>query len=220
MDKIDINEIQKKLTAGIIGKTLVCLETAESTNTYASGLIRGINNIAQLPDYNGIVVISETQTAGRGRLDRKWLSPVGGIWMTILLQPPLEIQDLSKMTLLSSSAIIETLVKNYKIKLNVKWPNDIYFNSKKLSGILAESEKIDDKTYLIIGMGINANNDFGNYKNENLNAVSLKEITGMQINRNFLIAEILNEFEAQYIYYIKTLDFKGIFKKIENIMIY
>jgi birA, biotin-[acetyl-CoA-carboxylase] ligase region len=166
------------------------------------------------------VVISETQTAGRGRFDRKWLSPIGGIWMTILLQPPLEIQDLSKMTLLSSSAIIETLVKNYKIRLNVKWPNDIYFNTKKLSGILAESEKINDKTYLIIGMGINANNDFGNYKNENLNAVSLKEITGMQINRNFLIAEILNEFEAQYIYYIKTLDFKGIFKKIENIMIY
>jgi BirA family transcriptional regulator, biotin operon repressor / biotin---[acetyl-CoA-carboxylase] ligase len=220
MDKIDINEIQKNLTTEIIGKTLIALETVDSTNTYASGLLNDINKIPQLPDYNGIVVISEIQTGGRGRFDRKWLSPRGGIWMTIILQPALEIKDFSKMNLLSASAIIETLIKNYKISLNVKWPNDIYFNSKKLSGILSESEKFNDKTYLMIGIGINVNNDFGNYKNEILNAVSLKEITGKQINRNLLIAGILNEFEARYIYYSKTLDFKGIFKKIENIMIY
>ena len=165
-------------------------------------------------------MISETQTGGKGRLDRKWFSPPGGIWMTIILQPDLKIQDLSKMTLLSASSILETLVNNYKISLKIKWPNDIYFSGKKLCGILAESEKVNSNTYLIIGIGINVNNDFFNDKNKNLNAVSLKEITGRHINRNLLIAEILNEFEAQYIFYSKTLDFKGIFKKIENIMIY
>ncbi len=219
MDKIDINEIQKNLTAGIIGKRLICLETVDSTNTYASSIIKGTNKILQLPDYNGIVVISEAQTGGRGRFDKKWFSPPGGIWMTIILQPALEMQDLSKITLLAASAITETLNKSYSINLNIKWPNDILFKGRKLSGILAESEKVNDKIYLIIGIGINVNNDFSNYKNENLNAVSLKEITDKQINRNLLIAEILNEFEAQYIYYTKTLDFSSIFKKIENIII-
>ena len=220
MDKIDINEIQKNLTSGIIGKTLIRLETVDSTNTYASGIINDPNKILQIPEYNGIVVISETQTKGRGRLDRKWFSPPGGIWMTIILQPNLEMIDLSKITLLSASAIAETLIKSYKLSLNIKWPNDIFFNGRKLSGILAESEKVSDVIYLIIGIGINVNNDFSNYKNENLSAVSLKEITGRQINRNLLIARILNEFEVQYIYYTKKLDFSSIFKKIENIMIY
>jgi BirA family biotin operon repressor/biotin-[acetyl-CoA-carboxylase] ligase len=220
MDVIDIKEIQKKLTAEIIGKKIILLKDVDSTNTYALSIIKDISKIPQLPDYNGAVVISEIQTGGRGRLDRKWFSPAGGIWMTIILLPELKMQDLSKMTLLSASSIAETLIKNYKISLNIKWPNDIYFNGKKLCGILAESEKVDNFTYLLIGIGINVNNDFFDIKNENLNAVSLKEITTGRINRNLLIAEILNEFEDQYIFYSKTLDFKGIFKKIENIMIY
>lgn len=220
MDIIDINEIQKKITAGIIGKKLILLKTVDSTNTYALNIIKGIKKIPYLTDCNGAVVISETQTGGRGRLDRKWFSPPGGIWMTIILQPDLKIQDLSKMTLLSASAISETLVNNYKINVNIKWPNDIYCSGKKLCGILAESEKVNSFTYLLIGIGINVNNNYCNDKNGNLNAASLKELTGKQINRNLLIAEILNEFEAQYIFYCKTLDFKGIFKNIENIMIY
>jgi BirA family transcriptional regulator, biotin operon repressor / biotin---[acetyl-CoA-carboxylase] ligase len=220
MDIIDTNEIQKRLTAGIIGKTIIRLYSVDSTNTYALSMIKGISKFPQLPIYDGVVVISETQSGGRGRLNRKWFSPAGGIWMTIILQPDLKMQDLSKMTLLSASSIVETLVENYKISLNIKWPNDIYCNGKKLCGILAESEKVDGKTHLIIGIGINANNDFCNANNENLNAASLSEITGKQINRNLLIAEILNNFETQYIFYSKTLDFKGIFKKIENIMVY
>ncbi len=220
MDIIDINEIQNKLTAGIIGKKLILLKTVDSTNTYALNIIKGIKKIPYLTDCNGAVVISETQTGGRGRFCRIWFSPTGGIWMTIILQPDLKIQDLSKMTLLSASAISETLVNNYKISVKIKWPNDIYCIGKKLCGILAESEKVNSFTYLLIGIGINVNNDFFNDKNENLNAVSLKEITASHINRNLLIAEILNEFEAQYIFYSKTLDFKGIFKNIENIMIY
>src|SRR5665647_577687 len=220
MDIIDINEIQKKITAGIIGKKLILLKTVDSTNTYALNIIKGIKKIPYLTDCNGAVVISETQTGGKGRLGRKWFSPPGGIWMTIILQPDLKIQDLSKMTLLSASAISETLVNNYKISVKIKWPNDIYCSGKKLCGILAESEKVNSFTYLLIGIGINVNNNYCNDKNGNLNAASLKELTGKQINRNLLIAEILNEFEAQYILYSKTLDFKGIFKNIENIMIY
>jgi BirA family transcriptional regulator, biotin operon repressor / biotin---[acetyl-CoA-carboxylase] ligase len=220
MDKTDINEIQKKLSAVIIGKTLICLETVDSTNAYAARIVKDSNKAPRLQEHNGTVVISETQTSGRGMLGRKWFSPSGGIWMTIILQPELKIQDLSKMTLLAASAIVETLVKNYKISLNIKWPNDIYYSKKKLSGILAESEKINDSTYLIIGIGINVNNDFTDCKDEDLNAVSLKEITGKHIIRNFLIAEILNEFETLYSYYRKTLDFKAIFKKIEHIITY
>ena len=220
MDIIDVIEIQNKLTAGIIGKKLILLKTVDSTNTYALNIIKDIKKIPDLTDRNGAVVISETQTGGRGRLGRKWFSPPGGIWMTIILQPDLKMQDLSKMTLLSASAISETLVNNYKISVNIKWPNDIYCNGKKLCGILAESEKVNSFTYVLIGIGINVNNDFFNDKNDHLNAVSLKEITASHINRNLLIAEILNEFEAQYIFYSKTLDFKGIFKNIENIMIY
>lgn len=220
MDEIDIREIKKNLASQIIGRNLIYLETVDSTNTYSSGIIKGLNRIAGLSEYEGTVVISETQTGGRGRFDRKWFSPAGGIWMTLILQPELEMQDLLKMTLMAAAAIIGVLGKNYKISLNIKWPNDVYFNEKKLSGILAESERIDDKTYLIIGMGINTNNTFAGFNNEGLNAVSLKEITGKQINRNALIAEILNEFESLYDYFIKTLDFKGIFKKIEDIMIY
>ena len=207
MDIIDVNEIQKELTAGTIGKNLIFLECIDSTNTYALNMIKGINRVPRLPNYDGAVIISDTQTGGRGRFDRKWFSPPGGIWMTIILQPDLKMQDLSNMTLLTASAITETLFKNYKISVNIKWPNDIYCSGKKLCGILAESEKVNDKIYLVIGIGINVNNDFPGGKDENLNAVSLKEITARQINRNLFITEILNEFEAQYIFYSKINKF-------------
>jgi BirA family transcriptional regulator, biotin operon repressor / biotin---[acetyl-CoA-carboxylase] ligase len=220
MDIVDINEIQKKLTTLVIGKTMIRLHTVDSTNTYALGIIKGTVKTSLIPDHNGAVVISEIQTGGRGRLDRKWFSPPGGLWMTIILQTDLKMQYLSKMTLLAASSIAQTLIRNYKIRLNIKWPNDIYFEGKKLCGILAESEKVDGKTYLIIGLGINVNNDFCNDKIENLNAVSLKEIIGKQVNRNSLIAYILNEFETRYLYYCKSLDFKDIFNEIKNIMIY
>jgi len=101
-------------------------------------------------------VISEKQTHGRGRLDRKWVSPSGGIWLSLILHPEFEVSSSTLFPLITSLALAIAIEKILKIKPKLKWPNDVTINDKKVAGILVdaslESGKID---YLVVGVGIN-----------------------------------------------------------------
>ncbi len=142
-------EISDGLQTDIIGRKIYYFDTIDSTQNFALKL-------SQKPYENGSVVIAERQTKGRGRLNRKWASPRGGIWMSVLLRPNFELAQTSLFPMISSLALSIAIEKILKIKPELKWPNDVTLKGKKVAGILIdvaiESNKID---YLIIGVGVN-----------------------------------------------------------------
>ena len=142
-------EILNGLQTDIIGRKVYYFETIDSTQNFALKL-------SQKPYENGAVVIAETQSSGKGRLNRKWISPKGGIWMSILLRPNFELSQTSLFPMVTSLALSIAIEKVLKIKPELKWPNDLTVKGKKVAGILIdasiESNKID---YIIIGVGIN-----------------------------------------------------------------
>ncbi len=142
-------EITNGLKTEIIGNKIYYFDTIDSTQNFATEL-------AKKPHENGSIVIAKTQTAGRGRLDRKWESPKGGIWLSVLLRPDFDISHVSLFSLATSLALAIAIEKTFKMKPKLKWPNDVTINNKKVAGILIdasiETNKID---YLIAGIGIN-----------------------------------------------------------------
>jgi len=142
-------EVSDGLQTDIIGRKTYYFGTIDSTQNFALEL-------AKRPHENGSLVIADRQTQGRGRLNRKWVSPKGGIWMSILLRPNFEPSHTSLFPMATSLALAVSIEKTLKIKTELKWPNDITIKGNKVAGILidasVESNKID---YLIIGIGIN-----------------------------------------------------------------
>lgn len=142
-------EVSDGLQTDIIGRKIYYFGTIDSTQNFALEL-------AKRPHENGSLVIADRQTQGRGRLNRKWVSPKGGIWMSILLRPNFEPSHTSLFPMATSLALAVSIEKTLKIKTELKWPNDITIKGNKVAGILidasVESNKID---YLIIGIGIN-----------------------------------------------------------------
>lgn len=142
-------EISDGLQTDTIGAKIYYFDIIDSTQNFALEL-------SQKPHENGSVVIAERQTRGRGRLNRKWVSPKGGIWLSILLRPNFEPSYTSLFPMLTSLALSVAIEKTLKIKTELKWPNDVTIKGDKVAGILIdaaiESNKID---YLVIGVGIN-----------------------------------------------------------------
>ncbi|HYL67439.1 MAG TPA: biotin--[acetyl-CoA-carboxylase] ligase [Nitrosopumilaceae archaeon] len=142
-------EISDGLQTKFIGKRIYYFDTLDSTQNFAIEL-------ASKKIESGTIVISEKQTHGRGRLDRKWVSPSGGIWLSLILHPEFEISVSTLFPLITSLALAIAIEKILKIKPKLKWPNDVTVGNKKVAGILIdasiESGKID---YLVLGIGIN-----------------------------------------------------------------
>lgn len=142
-------EISNGLQTDTVGRKIYYFDTIDSTQNFALKL-------AQKPHENGSIIIAERQTRGRGRLNRKWISPKGGIWLSVLLRPNFELSQTSLFPMITSLALGIAIEKTLKIKPELKWPNDLTVKGKKVAGILidvsVESNKID---YIIIGIGIN-----------------------------------------------------------------
>ncbi|MDE1826134.1 MAG: biotin--[acetyl-CoA-carboxylase] ligase [Thaumarchaeota archaeon] len=142
-------EISDGLQAETIGRKIYYFNTIDSTQNFALKL-------ASKPHENGSIVISEQQTHGRGRQNRKWFSPRGGIWLSVLLKPNFEISQASLFPMLTSLALAISIEKVLKLRPKLKWPNDLTLDNKKVAGVLVdaaiESNQID---YLVIGVGIN-----------------------------------------------------------------
>ncbi len=218
MKKFSISVYKELLETNNIGRDIIYLKEIDSTNNYASQLIKKRSKINKI--YNGTVVIAETQKKGRGRRERLWVSPPGGLWFTILLETVLEEKKLPEITLIAAYSAASVLNKKYGIRANIKWPNDIYYCKSKLGGILTEVEKINSRIFLIIGMGINVNNDIEAISSSDTNAISTRIILGKDIERECLLSKILLEFEKNYDYYLQTKDFNKTFREIKKILNY
>lgn len=200
-------EINKNLTTNFIGHNIKYFKTISSTNDKGKELGSDINII------DGTIVISEEQDGGKGRLGRKWSSPKGGIWMSIILRPNITPIHAHKITQIASVALIKTF-KQFNIDGKIKWPNDVYVNEKKVSGILTEMKCDMDKiSYIIVGIGINVNLDKEDFPSElKYTATSLKIETNKIYNRSILISTLLNNFEKIYLDFIENNNYSEVIK--------
>lgn len=150
----------------------------------------------------GAVVLAEEQTKGRARQGRSWYSPPGkGIWMSIALQPQLSQQLLPQLTLLIAVAVCQAIHKVTNLQPDIKWPNDILVNDKKVCGILLEVTN-EQPDYVIIGIGISVNLDKIDYSAELYDvATSLQIVMGHPIDRVSLAVQCLYELERLYLQY-------------------
>ena len=124
-DKVTANEIQLGLQTKRIGRTVYFEETVESTHIAAKLAYEGAEE--------GTVVVAEEQTAGRGRLSRKWHSPKGtGIWMSIILRPSIPVHHAPQLTLLAAVSVAQAIEKCTGVNVGIKWPNDILIQGKRL----------------------------------------------------------------------------------------
>ena len=139
------------------------------------------------------VVVAGRQTAGRGRLNRQWLSDDGGLYFTVISRPDIAVPTSSRVNFLASLTMVRVLREKFQIEAAVKWPNDILVNERKLSGMLSELEAEADRVFFInIGMGINVNNKPSGIEPA---AISLKSLLGQETSRIELLAAFLDEFE-------------------------
>lgn len=195
-DKLILEEIDGALTTKFIGRNIYHYYSIESTNSRAKEVA--------IEDEEGTLVMAEEQTAGKGRLDRKWLSPLGkGIWMSVVLKPNINPMKLSPIALLGAAAIYKAL-KNIGVDSQIKWPNDIIINGKKVAGILTESNvELNMIKYVVMGIGINVNLEPEDIPEElKSKATSIKIEENRSIYRRDLLVNLLDELEKLY------LDFK------------
>ena len=142
-------EITTNLKTKIIGKRVHYFEEIDSTQNFAQ-------QIASDKKENGTIVIAERQTAGRGRLDRKWTSPKGGISFSLIIHPEFDVSSSTLIPILCAVALSKSIKLILGIETEVKWPNDITKDGKKVAGILVDaSVQANNIDYLILGIGIN-----------------------------------------------------------------
>lgn len=186
-------EIRKDLETEFLGKNIHFCKEVDSTNNMAKKLA---NEGAE----DGTVVIADQQFRGRGRRGKKWISPAGGLWMTIILRPNVEPAKVPQLTLVTGVAVAETLAEEYNLDIGIKWPNDILIGDKKVSGILTELKTVNGKVdYAIVGIGIDMNLDISSFPPElRGDATSIKTELDHEIERTELIQKLLVRFEALY----------------------
>ena len=178
----------------VIGRDIRVFRETTSTNDIVDRLARdGVKE--------GVVVFSESQTKGRGRLGRKWLSPAKkGLWFSILLRPNLRPPEMTRLIVASATALRRAIQSHTRLPFEIKWPNDILIRGKKVAGILTElSAELDRVKYVILGIGVDVNLNQSDFPSDLRKfATSLKAELGKAISRPELAVSILRELDRDY----------------------
>ena len=187
-------EVERGLQTQTIGRPLLCFEELDSSNAKA-------RQLAEEGAGDGTVVIADRQSAGRGRLGRRWESPPSvNLYCSILLRPQIPVQQAPQLTFLSAVAVAETLNHLYQLSARVKWPNDLLVGGAKIAGLLnemnAETEQIH---FVVLGVGVNLNLTAAQFPAEILYpATSVLLERGAAIDRAEFIREFLQRLDGYY----------------------
>lgn len=153
---------------------------------------------AQQGATEGTIVIADEQTAGKGRLKRVWLSPKGNIALSIILYP--SVAHLPSLIMLASLAVVHSIEAVTGLKSQIKWPNDVLINGRKMCGILIESEVQGNiVNYAIIGIGINVNLRLADFPEIRLTATSLSDELGRSVSCLSVVQYLLVDMERLYL---------------------
>lgn len=178
----------------IIGRDIRVFEETTSTNDVIEKLAR--DNVKE-----GVVVFAESQTKGRGRLGRKWMSPPRkGLWFSVLLRPAMRPATVTQLTIAACTALFRAIRLQTGLTPEIKWPNDILIRGKKVAGILTElSAELDKVKYVILGIGVDVNLGAGEFPPELRKlATSLKIESGQRQDRAGLAIKIMRELDHDY----------------------
>lgn len=184
------------LVAGnrVIGRDIQVFQQTSSTNDIVEKLARdGVKE--------GVVVFAESQTRGRGRLGRQWLSPPRkGLWFSVLLRPALRPQAATQLTVAAATALFRAIRDQTGITPEIKWPNDILIDGRKVAGVLTElGAELDHIKHLTLGIGVDVNLTASEFPPELRKiATSLKIEAGRHLQRAELAAAILRELDRDY----------------------
>ena len=178
----------------VVGRDIRVFEKTTSTNDVVEKLARdGVKE--------GVVVFAESQTKGRGRLGRKWISPSRkGLWFSVLLRPELRPQSATQLTIMAATSLARAIRRQTSLVPAIKWPNDVLVGSKKVAGILTELQgELDRIKFIILGMGVDVNVALNEFPAEVRDlATSLRIETGASICRAELAVAILRELDDDY----------------------
>jgi BirA family transcriptional regulator, biotin operon repressor / biotin---[acetyl-CoA-carboxylase] ligase len=177
-----------------IGRELLFFDSVSSTNSLAMEL-------ASQGCVEGTIVIADSQTTGKGRLGRSWISPPAkNLYMSIVLRPEISPRDATALTLLSAVACASAIRRNSSIALSIKWPNDLIIGRRKIGGILTEIKAdIDRINYAVVGIGINVNMSAEEMPDDIKDlATSLMIERKEGISRTELAADVIMEFDRWY----------------------
>ena len=204
MDEPDIlrkSDVLQGLKTEVIGREIHILRVTSSTNTHAM-------EMASDGSPEGTVVVAETQTGGKGRLGRTWVSPKGNLYLSIIFRPNIPLRKAPLITLMGAVAVASTLKAVYNVQATIKWPNDIFVSSKKISGLLTEMSAEQDRIkHIVLGIGINVNITLNALPAEvRTSATTLVEETGQKINRKMLLCQLLMELERWYRIFLGDVD--------------
>jgi BirA family biotin operon repressor/biotin-[acetyl-CoA-carboxylase] ligase len=198
-------ELMKRLHTLFIAKIIHFYKEVGSTQDLAISLVK-----KKLENVHGTVIIAERQRNGKGRIDRKWISPKGGVWLSVILKPKIKAAQATLLPIVAALAVCDTINQKTNLNSKIKWPNDIVIEGRKVSGTLADiSIDNDNIEYVVIGIGINANVNVSKiirYVSNNicpkpgtLKITSLKkELSGKNVNITDLTQMLLEKLEYYY----------------------
>jgi BirA family biotin operon repressor/biotin-[acetyl-CoA-carboxylase] ligase len=198
-------ELMKRLHTLFIAKIIHFYKEVGSTQDLAISLVK-----KKLENVHGTVIIAERQRNGKGRIDRKWISPKGGVWLSVILKPKIKAAQATLLPIVAALAVCDTINQKTNLNSKIKWPNDIVIEGRKVSGTLADIS-IDNENieYVVIGIGINANVNVSKIirhvsnnicpKPGTLKITSLKkELSGKNVNITDLTQMLLEKLEYYY----------------------
>ena len=191
---LDAEEIRRQLGTERLGKKLHYFPAIDSTNFYA-------RNLAEQGAMEGEVVIAESQTHGKGRLGRSWVSPAKrNLYLSVILRPKLSPPHAPQITLMCAVALAETIQSFIPFPPEIKWPNDILVGGKKVAGILTESACTADRVlFVVLGIGVNVN-----FPREEMpesireTATSLMTLSGAPVDRTVLALQLIRSLDRCY----------------------
>lgn len=227
LDLLRPDQIQASLVTSFLGRAILYTRETGSTNDDAK-LLAGESSPDELPE--GTVLIADTQSRGKGRLGRSWQSPPGGIFMSIILRPRVSPSRVPALSIVVGFAVASAIKDVLGLFAEVKWPNDVLIAGRKVAGVLCEMRaELDVTSVVVAGIGVNANFDL-----EVLppllrdKTTSLSWELGRPVDRNSLVASVLNTLEPLYMEFLggglsrllprveKVLAYTGMPVRIQN----
>ena len=192
-------DIKPGLKTKVMGKAIHLLSEVASTNTLAM-------EMAASGTPEGTVVISETQTGGKGRLGRKWISPKGNLYFSVVLRPNVPMHKAPLITLMGAVAVASAITRTCGLAAGIKWPNDILVSGKKVSGLLTEMSAEQDRIrHIVLGIGVDVNMEMGDLPPEVRSlTTTLAAEAGAKINRTMLLQQLLRDLESWYQKFLKN----------------
>lgn len=202
--------IQAYLKTKDFGKQIMIFDEIDSTNNYAK-------EIASSGASDGTVIVSDTQSAGKGRLGRNFVSPKGkGLYMSVIVRPDFDIKTASLITSATACAVAGAVESLCHSDVDIKWVNDLYMNGRKICGILTEASlgmEMKSVDYAVIGIGINVRSAEGSFSRDlRVSATSVEDETGLKVDRNRLCAEVLNNLEK----YLSEIESRNYIREYRN----